>query len=79
MNKLSSMEANAQQDKINNLTAQLTAANSRAERAAELAPIYNQLNAIKSAQPATTTIQYPQLTVVPNYLGNTSYTNGFWG
>jgi hypothetical protein len=29
------------QDKINDLTAQLTAANSRAERAAELAPIYN--------------------------------------
>lgn len=43
LDKLSSMQADAQQDKINNLTAQLTAANSRAERAAELKPIYDQL------------------------------------
>jgi len=49
IDKLSTMEANAQQDKIANLTAQLTAANSRAERQAELAPILAELNAIKCA------------------------------
>ena len=36
MDKLSSMESNAQQDKIASLTAQLSAANNRAEREAEL-------------------------------------------
>ena len=81
IDKLSSMEANAQQDKITTLTAQLTAANSRAERAAELAPIYQQLNAIKSAQPNTVAVQYPQLTAVPNYVayGYNNNIGGFWG
>lgn len=65
LDKLSSMQADAQQDKINNLTAQLTAANSRAERAAELKPIYDQLALIKAAQPSTATVQYPNLVAVP--------------
>lgn len=65
LDKLSSMQADAQQDKINNLTAQLTAANSRAERAAELKPIYDQLALIKAGQPSTATVQYPNLVAVP--------------
>ena len=78
IDKLNSMEANAQQDKINTLTAQLTAATSRAERATELKPIIDELNAIKSAQPSTTTIQYPNIVGIPAaqlYGTNT----GYWG
>ena len=77
IDKISSLEANAQQDKINTLTAQLTAANARAERAAELQPIIAQLNSIKNAQPSTVAVQYPQLTAVPNYVayGNSSFWN----
>ena len=81
IDKLSAMEANAQQDKIANLTAQLTAANSRAERQAELAPILAELNAIKCAQPNTISVQYPQVSVVPNYpniYGCGCNYNGFW-
>ena len=81
IDKLSATEANAQQDKIANLTAQLTAANSRAERQAELAPILAELNAIKCAQPNTISVQYPQVSVVPNYpnvYGCGCNYNGFW-
>ena len=81
IDKLSAIEANAQQDKIANLTAQLTAANSRAERQAELAPILAELNAIKCAQPNTISVQYPQVSVVPNYpnvYGCGCNYNGFW-
>lgn len=63
MDKLSSMESNAQQDKIASLTAQLSAANNRAEREAELRPILAELAAIKAAQPNTVSVQYPNLTV----------------
>ncbi len=78
IDKISAMESNAQQDKINTLTAQLTAANSRAERQAELQPIIQELNAIKCAQPSTVAVQYPQLSVYPSYL-NAAYGNtGFW-
>ena len=81
MDKLASMEANAQQDKINTLTAQLASVNARAERAAELQPIINQLNAIHAAQPATATVQYPNLVGVPLAQALYGYTNnnGFWG
>lgn len=78
IDKISNMEANAQQDKINTLTAQLTAANARAERQAELQPLINQLNAIKSAQPATATITYPNLVAYPSYLNNNTYGTTFW-
>ena len=85
IDKLSAMEANAQQDKINTLTAQLATANAKAERQAELAPIINQLNAIKAAQPATATVNYPNLVGVPlsqalGYGYNYGYgTNSIWG
>lgn len=85
LDKLATMQADAQQDKINNLTAQLTAANSRAERAAELKPIYDQLAVIKAAQPSTATVQYPNLVAVPasQYYGGgcgcqSQGGNGFW-
>lgn len=84
IDKLSNMEANAQQEKINNLTAQLTAANSRAERAAELKPIIDELSKIRSAQPNTISVQYPQVSVVPNYNGCNGMScgcnngQGFW-
>ncbi len=78
IDKISSMEANAQQDKINTLTAQLTAANARAERQAELQPLINQLNAIKAAQPATATITYPNLVAYPSYLNSNTYGTTFW-
>lgn len=75
IDKINNMEANAQQDKINTLTAQLTAANARIERQSELQPIIQELNAIKCAQPATVSVQYPQLSVYPSYLNSNQ---GFW-
>ena len=81
MDKLGSMEANAQQDKINTLTAELATANARAERNAELQPIIQQLNNIKAAQPATATVQYPNLVGVPLSQALYGYgygSNSFW-
>lgn len=63
--KLDAMEDSRKDREINALTAQLTAANSRAERAAELAPVYQALNDIKSRQPNTVAVQWPNLTAVP--------------
>ena len=83
IDKLSAIEANAQQDKIANLTAQLTAANSRAERAAELAPITKALSDIQCKQPNTVTVPYQPFAAVPNCVmwnaglyGNYPYNNG---
>jgi hypothetical protein len=70
------------QDKIDNLTAantnlkgQIDNANQTAAVAAMLAPIQKEISEIKAAQPATTTVTYPQLTAVPSYMlyGNGSY------
>lgn len=70
------------QDKITSLTAANTAlkgqidnANQTAAVAAMLAPIQKEVSEIKAAQPATTTVTYPQLTAVPSYMlyGNGSY------
>ena len=63
--KLDEMEDSRKDREINALTAQLTAANSRAERAAELAPVYQALNDIKAKQPNTVPVQWPQLTAIP--------------
>ena len=69
-------------DKIDSLTAANTAlknqidnANQTAAVAAMLAPIQKEVSEIKAAQPATTTVTYPQLTAVPSYMlyGNGSY------
>jgi phosphoglycerate-specific signal transduction histidine kinase len=73
-------------DKIDTLTAANTAlrnqidnANQTAAVAAMLAPIQKEVSDIKAAQPATTTVTYPQLTAVPSYMlyGNGSYYGGY--
>ena len=70
------------QDKIDTLTANNTAlktqidnANQTAAVAAMLAPIQKEISEIKAAQPATTTVTYPQLTAIPSYMlyGNGNY------
>lgn len=70
------------QDKIDNLTAQNTNlkgqidnANQTAAVAAMLAPIQKEVSEIKACQPATVSVQYPQLTAVPAY---SLYGNGFY-
>ena len=62
------------QDKIDSLTASNTAlkgqidnASQTAAVAAMLAPIQKEISEIKAAQPATVSVQYPQLTAVPAY------------
>jgi hypothetical protein len=73
-------------DKIDTLTAANTAlrnqidnANQTAAVAAMLAPIQKEVSDIRAAQPATTTVTYPQLTAVPSYMlyGNGSYYGGY--
>lgn len=66
--KLDQIEDSRKDREIASLTAQLTAATSRAERAAELAPIYQALNDIKCKQPATVTLPYSCATAVPTSL-----------
>ena len=59
--KLDAIEDSRKDREISTLTAQLTAAQSRAERAAELAPIYKAIEKI----PNTVPVQWPQLTAIP--------------
>lgn len=78
LGKLDQIEDSRKDREIASLTAQLTAANSRAERASELAPIYAQLNEIKCAQPNTVTIPYSPVTPVPNCVAwNAALYGGF--
>ena len=84
LNKLDAIEDSRKDRQIADLTAQLTAATSRAERAAELAPIYKSLNDIQCKQPNTVTVPYQPFVTVPNciaYQGLYGYgTNpGVWG
>lgn len=68
--KLDAIEDSRKDREIAALTAKLTAADSRAERAAErqadLTPIYNALNEIKCKQPNTVTIPYSPVVGVPS-------------
>lgn len=66
LQKLDAIEDSRKDREIASLTAALTAANSRAERQAELAPIYQQLNDIKCKQPETVTVPYSPITPVPS-------------
>lgn len=79
--KLDAIEDSRKDREINNLTAQLTAANSRAERQAELAPIYKALNDIQCKQPTTVTTPYQPFVTVPNCVAYNMglYGNGFNG
>lgn len=63
--KLDAIEDSRKDREIASLTAALTAANSRAERQAELAPIYKALNDIQCKQPSTVTIPNPSAVAVP--------------
>lgn len=63
--KIDAQESARKDREINTLTAQLATVNARAERAAELAPIYKALEEIKSKQPSTATVTYPNLVGVP--------------
>lgn len=78
--KLNDIEDSRKDREISALTADLAAANARAERQAELNPIMAQINDIRRNQPSTTTIQYPQLTALPTaYLQGLYNTTGYWG
>lgn len=64
--KLDSIEDARKDREIAALTAQLTASTSRAERAAELAPITKALSDIQCKQPNTVTVPYQPFVTVPN-------------
>ena len=66
LNKLDAIEDSRKDRQIADLTAQLTAATSRAERAAELAPITKALSDIQCKQPNTVTVPYQPFVTVPN-------------
>lgn len=82
LNKLDAIEDSRKDREIANLTAQLTASTSRAERAAELEPIKKALADIGCKQPNTVTVPYQPFTPVPNCVmwnaglyGNLPYQN----
>ena len=64
--KLDAIEDSRKDREINSLTAALTAANSRAERQSELAPIYKALADIQCKQPQTIPVPYQPFTAIPN-------------
>lgn len=74
--KLDAIEDGRKDREIASLTAALTAANSRAERAAELAPIYKALNDIQCKQPQTFNVPYQPFTAIPNCV---AYGMGLYG
>lgn len=74
--KIDAVQDEAKNNKINELTAALTAANSRAERQAELAPIYKALNDIQCKQPQTVNVPYQPFTTIPNCV---AYQMGLYG
>lgn len=74
--KLDAIEDSRKDREINSLTAALTAANSRAERQAELAPIYKSLADIQCKQPQTFTVPYQPFTAIPNCV---AYGMGLYG
>ena len=78
--KIDAQESARKDREINALTAQLATVNARAERAAELAPIYKTLEEIKGKQPSTAVVQYPNLVGVPAWqlYGYGNYNNGQW-
>lgn len=74
--KLDAIEDSRKDREISSLTAALTAANSRAERQSELAPIYKALADIQCKQPPTIPIQYQPFTAIPNCV---AYQMGLYG
>lgn len=75
ISKLDSMQTSALHEKINELQeAKSTLQNQISQEqqnqaiASMIAPLQAQINAVRANQPSTTTVNYPQLTVVPNYV-----------
>lgn len=66
LNKLDAIEDSRKDREIADLTAKLTASTSRAERSAELAPIYKALNDIQCKQPNTVTVPANNGVLVPS-------------
>lgn len=64
--KLDAIEDDRKNREINALTAENATLRSRAERQAELAPIYQQLSDIKCAQPATVTVPANNGVLIPS-------------
>lgn len=88
LNRLDAMQTSALQEKISELQEtksslqnQISQEQQNQAIAAMIAPLQNQINAVRAAQPSTTTVNYPQLTVVPNYvtgLYGPYNNNGWW-
>lgn len=74
--KLDAIEDSRKDREIASLTAALTAANSRAERQSELAPIYKALNDIQCKQPNTVTVPANNGVLVPSCV---AYQMGLYG
>lgn len=74
--KLDAIEDSRKDREISSLTAALTAANSRAERQSELAPIYKALADIQCKQPSTFSVPYQPFTAIPNCV---AYQMGLYG
>ena len=66
LNKLDAIEDSRKDREIASLTSQLTASTSRAERQAELAPIYKALSDIQCKQPNTVTVPANNGVLVPS-------------
>ena len=73
-NQFCALKERELQAKIDALTAANTSLKGQIDNAAQtaavasmLAPIQKEISEIKAAQPATTTVQYPQLTAIPSY------------
>ncbi len=79
LGKLDQIEDSRKDREIASLTAALTAANSRAERQAELAPIYKSLADIECKQPATVTVPYSPVTPVPSCVAWNAALYGSYG
>lgn len=74
--KLDAIEDSRKDREISSLTAALTAANSRAERQSELAPIYKALADIQCKQPKTESVYAPSVAAIPNCV---AYQMGLYG
>lgn len=74
--KLDAIEDSRKDREISNLTAQLTACNSRSERQQELAPIYKALADIQCKQPKTESVYAPSVIGIPTC---NAYQLGLWG
>lgn len=75
--KLDAIEDSRKDREIASLTAQLTASNARAERQAELAPIYKALNDIQCKQPNVVTVPANNGVLIPSCVAWQYGLNGF--